>query len=44
MIKPRATKHIKLTPENYNSIKQRGQFGETFNDVITKMLRGSHLD
>jgi len=41
LLKQRATKLIKVSPDNYNSIKSRGIFGETFNDVISKMLRGS---
>lgn len=40
MSKQTASKIIKVTLANYVQLKQRGQFGETFNDVITKMLRG----
>lgn len=30
--------HIAVTPENYEKLKDAGRAGDSFNDVITKLL------
>jgi hypothetical protein len=32
-------KMIALTPENYQALKKRGGAGDSFNDVVTEMLK-----
>ena len=34
-------KHILVTYENYQKLKDTGKFQESFNDVLTEMLRKS---
>ena len=36
-------KHIVVTKENYEKLKERGKLGDTFNDVITRILEKSSL-
>ena len=33
---------IAVTWDNYKALKSRGQAGDSFNDVITKLLREQH--
>lgn len=32
-------KMISLSPENYNALKKLGGAGDSFNDVVTKVLK-----
>jgi predicted CopG family antitoxin len=33
------SKHIRISEENYMSLKKLGEAGDSFNDVITEMLK-----
>lgn len=34
-------KHIAVTIDNYNRLRKLGKFGDSFNDIITKLLSHS---
>jgi len=31
-------KHIAVTPDNYDRLKKFGEFGESFNDVVSRLM------
>lgn len=33
------SKHIVVSQENYNKLKTHGKFNQSFNDIITEVLR-----
>jgi predicted CopG family antitoxin len=33
------SKHIRISQENYKTLKKLGEAGDSFNDVITEMLK-----
>ena len=35
-------KHILVDEDNYQSLRNLGKAGESFNDVISKLVRTSH--
>jgi len=35
-------KHILVDEDNYQSLRNLGKAGESFNDVISKLVRASH--
>lgn len=36
-------KHIVISEENYQALKEMGQAGESFNDVVNKILRDREI-
>jgi predicted CopG family antitoxin len=32
-------KHITISPENYDALKKLGEMGDSFNDVLSRILK-----
>lgn len=37
------SKHIIISRDNYDKLKKFGKFGDSFDDIVTRILKGSEV-